>query len=138
MAERTARVFLVATANQVQQLPAELLRKGRFDEIFFIDLPDAATRAEIFTLHLDRRKLPRDGINLSALAAASQGFSGAEIEQVIVSAQYAAHATHAAQATLDTQLLMQAIGDTRPLSLLMAEQVQALRDWALPRTVPAD
>lgn len=135
MAERTARVFLVATANQVQQLPAELLRKGRFDEIFFIDLPDAATRAEIFTLHLDRRKLPRDGINLSALAAASQGFSGAEIEQVIVSAQYAAHAV---QATLDTQLLMQAIGDTRPLSLLMAEQVQALRDWALPRTVPAD
>jgi SpoVK/Ycf46/Vps4 family AAA+-type ATPase len=125
----------VATANQVQQLPAELLRKGRFDEIFFIDLPDAATRAEIFTLHLDRRKLPRDGINLSALAAASQGFSGAEIEQVIVSAQYAAHAV---QATLDTQLLMQAIGDTRPLSLLMAEQVQALRDWALPRTVPAD
>lgn len=135
MAERTSRVFLVATANQVHQLPAELLRKGRFDEIFFMDLPDATTRAEIFALHLDRRKLARDGIDLSALAAAANGFSGAEIEQVIVSALYAAHA---AQGTLDTHLLMQAIRDTRPLSVLMAEQVQALRDWALPRTVPAD
>jgi len=134
MAERKSRVFLVATANQVQQLPAELLRKGRFDEIFFVDLPDAATRAEIFALHLDRRKLPREGIDVSALAAAANGFSGAEIEQVIVSALYAAHAAHAA---LDTALLMQALRDTRPLSVVMAEQVQALRDWALPRTVPA-
>ena len=134
MAERRSRVFLVATANQVQQLPAELLRKGRFDEIFFVDLPDAATRAEIFGLHLDRRELPREGIDLSALAAAAAGFSGAEIEQVIVSALYA---THAAGAGLDTQALMQAIRETRPLSVLMAEQVQALREWALPRTVPA-
>jgi SpoVK/Ycf46/Vps4 family AAA+-type ATPase len=135
MAERKARVFLVATANQVQQLPAELLRKGRFDEIFFVDLPDAATRAEIFALHLDRRQLAREHIDLSALAAAAEGYSGAEIEQVIVSALYAAHAT---QAGLDTHALMQAIRETRPLSVLMAEQVQALREWALPRTVPAD
>lgn len=135
MAERSARVFMVATANQVQQLPAELLRKGRFDEIFFVDLPDPATRAEIFALHLDRRALARDHIDLSALAAAADGYSGAEIEQVIVSALYAAHAAGSA---LDTHLLMQAIRDTRPLSVLMAEQVQALRDWALPRTVPAD
>ena len=135
MAERKSRVFLVATANQVHELPAELLRKGRFDEIFFIDLPDAATRVEIFALHLDRRSLAKDDIGLSALAAAADGFSGAEIEQVIVSALYAAHAE---QASLDTQALMQAIRDTRPLSVLMAEQVQALREWALPRTVPAD
>ena len=135
MAERKSRVFLVATANQVHELPAELLRKGRFDEIFFVDLPDAATRAEIFALHLDRRQLAREHIDLSALAAAADGFSGAEIEQVIVSALYAAHAE---QASLDTQALMQAIRDTRPLSVLMAEQVQALREWALPRTVPAD
>ena len=135
MAERKSRVFLVATANQVHELPAELLRKGRFDEIFFIDLPDAATRVEIFALHLDRRSLAKDDIDLSALAAAADGFSGAEIEQVIVSALYAAHAE---QASLDTQALMQAIRDTRPLSVLMAEQVQALREWALPRTVPAD
>ena len=135
MAERRSKVFLVATANQVQQLPAELLRKGRFDEIFFVDLPDAATRAEIFALHLDRRQLAREHIDLSALAAAADGYSGAEIEQVIVSALYAAHA---AQAGLDTHALMQAIRDTRPLSVLMAEQVQTLREWALPRTVPAD
>ena len=135
MAERKSRVFLVATANQVHDLPAELLRKGRFDEIFFIDLPDPATRVEIFALHLDRRSLPREAIDLSALAAAADGFSGAEIEQVIVSALYAAHAD---QTSLDTQTLMQAIRDTRPLSELMAEQVQALREWALPRTVPAD
>ena len=135
MAERKSRVFLVATANQVHELPAELLRKGRFDEIFFVDLPDPATRLEIFALHLDRRSLAKDDIDLSALAAAADGFSGAEIEQVIVSALYAAHAE---QASLDTQALMQAIRDTRPLSVLMAEQVQALREWALPRTVPAD
>ena len=135
MAERKSRVLLVATANQVQDLPAELLRKGRFDEIFFVDLPDAATRAEIFALHLDRRKLPRDRIDVSALATASEGFSGAEIEQAIVSALYAAHA---AKAELDTEALLQALRDTRPLSVLMAEQVQALRAWALPRTVPAD
>jgi AAA+ superfamily predicted ATPase len=135
MAERRARVFMVATANQVQQLPAELLRKGRFDEIFFVDLPDPATRADIFALHRDWRALARDHIDLSALAAAADGYSGAEIEQVIVSALYAAHAAGSA---LDTHLLMQAIRDTRPLSVLMAEQVQALRDWALPRTVPAD
>ena len=135
MAERKSRVFLVATANQVHELPAELLRKGRFDEIFFVDLPDPATRVEIFALHLDRRSLAKDDIDLSALAAAADSFSGAEIEQVIVSALYAAHAE---QASLDTQALMQAIRDTRPLSVLMAEQVQALREWALPRTVPAD
>ena len=135
MAERKSRVFLVATANQVHDLPAELLRKGRFDEIFFIDLPDPSTRVEIFALHLDRRSLPKDDLDLSALAAAADGFSGAEIEQVIVSALYAAHASGAG---LDTTTLMQAIRDTRPLSVLMAEQVQALREWALPRTVPAD
>lgn len=135
MAERRSRVFLVATANQVHELPAELLRKGRFDEIFFVDLPDAAARAEIFALHLDRRKLAREGIDLSALAAAAQGYSGAEIEQAIVSALYAAHAE---QSGLDTHALMQAVRDTRPLSVLMAEQVEALRSWALPRTVPAD
>ncbi len=134
MAERKSHVFLVATANQVHDLPPELLRKGRFDEIFFVDLPDPATRAEIFALHLDRRKLPREDIDLSALAAAADGFSGAEIEQVIVSALYA---THAARTGVDTHALIQAIRDTRPLSVLMAEQVQALRAWAQSRTVPA-
>ncbi|MBS0229494.1 MAG: AAA family ATPase [Proteobacteria bacterium] len=135
MAERKSRVFLVATANQVERLPAELLRKGRFDEIFFVDLPTPATRAAIFALHLDKRKIAREAIDLDTLAAAAEGFSGAEIEQAIVSALYAAYA---AKTPLGTALLLQEIHTTRPLSVLMAEQVQALREWALPRTVPAE
>ncbi len=135
MAERRARVFLVATANQVHELPPELLRKGRFDEIFFVDLPAASTRAEILGLHLSRRGLDRAGFDLATLAMASDGFSGAELEQAIVSGLYAAHA---AQRPLDDALLGEAITGTRPLSVLMAEQVAALRVWARERTVPAD
>jgi hypothetical protein len=135
MAERKAPVFLVATANQVQHLPAELLRKGRFDEIFFLDLPDADTRVELLRIHLAERSLAAVDFALPALAAASDGFSGAEIEQAIVSGLYAAHAE---QRPLDTTLLMEEIRNTRPLSVLMAEQVDALRNWAAARTVPAD
>jgi SpoVK/Ycf46/Vps4 family AAA+-type ATPase len=134
MAERSAQVFVVATANQVHELPAELLRKGRFDEIFFVDLPDPDTRVELLRLHLGRRGLVAEDFALPALAAASDGFSGAEIEQAIVSGLYAAHAESRA---LDTDGLMREIRTTRPLSVLMAEQVQALRDWARGRTVPA-
>ena len=135
MAERNSRVFLVATANQVQELPAELLRKGRFDEIFFVDLPDAATRAEVFALHLARRKVDATVMDLPALAAACDGFSGAEIEQAIVSSLYAARA---ARRALTQEDLLAELHNTRPLSVLMAEQVQALREWARDRTVPAD
>ncbi|WP_028917976.1 AAA family ATPase [Pseudoxanthomonas sp. J35] len=135
MAERRSPVFLVSTANQVRHLPAELLRKGRFDEIFFVDLPDPDTRVELLRLHLASRGLEPEGFALPALAAAANGFSGAEIEQAIVSGLYAAHAE---QRALDTDLLMQEIRGTRPLSVLMAEQVAALRAWALERTVPAD
>lgn len=135
MAERRSQVFIVATANQVHELPAELLRKGRFDEIFFVDLPSPDTRVELLRLHLGRRGLDADDFALPALAAASQGFSGAEIEQAIVSGLYAAHAE---QRPLDDALLMQEIRSTRPLSVLMAEQVTALRAWAAERTVPAE
>ncbi|MEO6518415.1 MAG: AAA family ATPase [Pseudoxanthomonas sp.] len=135
MAERKSAVFIVATANQVQDLPAELLRKGRFDEIFFVDLPDAEARVEVLRLHLSRRKLAVDAFALPALAAASNGFSGAEIEQAIVAALYTAHAE---KQPLDTDLLMQELGHTRPLSVIMAEQVSALRAWASERTVAAD
>ena len=135
MAERKSQVFLVATANQVQELPAELLRKGRFDEIFFVDLPDPDTRVEVLRLHLTRRKLEPEDFALPALAAASNGFSGAEIEQAIVAALYTAHAE---QKPLDTDLLMHEIRNARPLSVIMAEQVSALRAWAGERTVPAD
>src|SRR5690606_20889963 len=99
MAERKAPVFLVATANQVRHLPAELLRKGRFDEIFFVDLPAPDTRVELLRIHLHARSLDPEGFALPALAAASHGFSGAEIEQAVVSGLYAAHAE---QRALDT------------------------------------
>ena len=135
MAERSAPVFLVATANDVAALPAELLRKGRFDEIFFVDLPDAATRAAIFRLHLARRELDPAAFDLVALAEATEGYSGAEIEQVVVAALYAA----VAQRTTPGQVeLLAEARNTRPLSVLMGERVRALREWALPRTVPAD
>jgi MoxR-like ATPase len=140
MAERrgapgSGNVFIVATANQVHELPAELLRKGRFDEIFFIDLPTPDTRVELLRLHLQRRKLVPDDFALPALAAAASGFSGAEIEQAIVAALYTAHAE---QKPLDTDLVMREIRGTRPLSVIMSEQVDALRAWASERTVPAD
>jgi SpoVK/Ycf46/Vps4 family AAA+-type ATPase len=135
MAERKSRVFLVATANDIEQLPPELMRKGRFDEIFFVDLPSAAVRKFIFQLHLGRRKHNPEVFDLNALAAAAEGFSGAEIEQAIVSALYEAHAR---EAKLDTALVLEEIARTKPLSVVMAEKVQALRDWARERTVPAD
>ena len=125
----------MATANAVDQLPPELLRKGRFDEIFFVDLPTASARGEIFRLHLDKRKVDWSEFSLNALAEASEGFSGAEIEQAIVSALYAAHAD---RAPVDEARVLAELRGTRPLSVLMAEQVEGLRDWARTRTVPAD
>lgn len=135
MAERKSRVFLVATANAVHDLPPELLRKGRFDEIFFVDLPNHAARAEIFRLHLAKREVDWEGFSLDALAGAADGFSGAEIEQAVVSGLYSAHA---AETPLDEARLLGELAATRPLSVLMAEQVNGLREWARTRTVPAD
>ncbi|HET6431663.1 AAA family ATPase [Dyella sp.] len=135
MAERKAKVFVVATANAVHELPAELLRKGRFDEIFFVDLPAPAVREQIFALHLARHQLPLDAFDTGALSAASDGFSGAEIEQAIVSALYDAAA---GPGVLDQPTLLEALAQTRPLSVLMREQVDGLRAWARDRCVPAD
>lgn len=135
MAERKSRVFLVATANQVNELPPELLRKGRFDEIFFVDLPDASTREEILRLHLQRRSLDPSGFDLPELSRVADGFSGAEIEQAIVAALYTANAE---RAPLDQGMLAHELRNTRPLSVLMAEPVAALRHWAKDRTVSAD
>ncbi len=135
MAERTAKVFLVATANDVTQLPPELLRKGRMDEIFFVDLPDALTRADIFRIHLKKRKLDAAKFDLSHLAVAADGFSGAEIEQAIVASIYEALA---AKEPLATAHVLAEITRTRPLSVVMAEKVQQLREWAAGRTVRAD
>ena len=135
MAERTAKVFLVATANDVMQLPPELLRKGRMDEIFFVDLPDVATRADIFRIHLKKRKLDPAKFDLAQLAVAADGFSGAEIEQAIVAAIYEALAV---KQPLSTEHVLGEIAHTQPLSVVMAEKVGALRQWAAGRTVKAD
>ena len=135
MAERKQPVFLVATANDVSRLPPELLRKGRFDEIFFIDLPDTAARDAIFRVHFDKRKLDWAEFELDRLVEHSAGFSGAEIEQAVVSALYAAHADGV---PLQQRHVVAELKATRPLSVLMAEPVQQLRDWAKTRTVSAD
>jgi hypothetical protein len=135
MAERRKRVFLVATANDISQLPPELVRKGRFDEIFFVDLPEAATRAEIFRIHLRRRGQDIAQFDAPALAALTEGFSGAEIEQAVVSGLYEAHA---GETRLDMPILQREIASTRPLSVTMAERIDALRAWAADRTVPAN
>lgn len=135
MAERRSRVFLVATANDISSLPAELLRKGRLDEIFFVDLPDAAARRDIFRIHLRKRGIDDAGLDLAALADVTAGFTGAEIEQAIVSARYRAHGSGA---SVTTTLLREEIATTRPLSVTMAEKVQALRQWAAERAVLAD
>ena len=135
MSDRKSRVFLVATSNDISQLPPELLRKGRFDEIFFVDLPDPATREEILGIHLQRRKQDPKTFDLKRLARASEGFSGAEIEQAIVSALYEGLAR---KTSPSTELVEEEIRNTRPLSVTMAEQVAELRSWAAERTVPAN
>ena len=128
-------MFVVATANDIETLPPELIRKGRFDEIFFVDLPNPGTRAEIMRIHAAKRGIALDAPTLDALARACEGFSGAEIEQAIVATLYTAHARHAPP---DAKLLAAEIGATRPLSVVMAESVAALREWAKDRTVPAE
>ena len=135
MQEHDAPVFLVATANDIEALPPELLRKGRFDEIFFVDLPKAATRRAIFTIHLRRRQRDPAQFDLDRLVKVSDGFSGAEIEQAIVAALY--EAFHARR-ELTTESIVRAVEESVPLSVTMAERVAALRTWAAERCVPAD
>lgn len=139
MQENDKPVFIVGTANDVSELPPELMRKGRLDEVFFVDLPDPATRAEIFRIHLEKRGLALDGFDTEVLAAAADGFTGAEIEQAIVSARYQAGARcDAGSADGVTQDdVLTALHRTYPMSVLRAENIQALRDWAEGRTVPA-
>lgn len=135
MAERDTRVFVVATSNDISQLPPELVRKGRLDEIFFVDLPDRDVRAEIFRIHLEKRGQASDQFDLPKLAELSEGFSGAEIEQAIVSALYTVSAMGG---TFSMTHLEQAIQQTNPLSIVMFEKIQSLRAWARERCVFAD
>lgn len=133
--EKKAPVFVVATSNDVSSLPPELLRKGRFDEIFFVDLPDLEARKTIFAIHLRGHQQSPEGLDIDALAQAAQGFSGAEIQQAVTSALYAAFAK---KTGLTTEMILKEIRSTFPLSVTMREKVEALRAWARDRTVPAD
>jgi len=132
--EKTAPVFVVATANRIEQLPPELLRKGRFDDIFFIDLPSMAERREIFRIHLARRGRDPAGFDLDALAHATEGFSGSEIEQCIIAALY--YAFGAGRELADAHLV-QAVSETVPLAVTLREEISRIREWARDRTRPA-
>lgn len=134
MQEKTSPVFVMATANRVERLPGEFLRKGRFDEIFFVDLPTGEERQEIFNIHLSKRRREIARFDLEQLSNVSEGFSGAEIEQAIVAAMYDAFAQDREFTQLD---IIAAIKSTLPLSKTMTEQVTALRDWARQRARPA-
>jgi SpoVK/Ycf46/Vps4 family AAA+-type ATPase len=125
---------VVATANDISALPPELVRKGRFDEIFFVDLPTPSIRSDILDIHLQRRKLNPADFDLLQLVQASDGFSGAELEQGVVAALYAAHAI---REELTTRHILAEFERTRPLSVLMEEKLSALRKWAESRTVSA-
>jgi len=128
----TGDVFMVATANDVSALPPELLRRGRFDEIFFVDLPGTDERAEIISLHLAKRGREPGRFDLAQLVASSEGFSGAELETVVVGALYRALAE---EDDLTTASLMKELAATVPLSVSRREDVAMLRAWADGRAV---
>ncbi len=125
--EKTAPVFVVATANRIDDLPPELLRKGRFDEIFFIDLPVPSERREILEIHVRKRGRDPAAYDLAALAGQAEGFSGAELEAALISGLYEAFAegTELAQ-----EHLSRAVAESLPLSVTMREEIDRLRDWA--------
>ena len=135
LSERKDAIFIVATSNDIKSLPPELIRKGRLDEIFFVDLPDTAARQEIFSIHLSRRNLDPAKFDLTLLADFSEGFSGAEIEQAVVSALYSARS---ASREMTTSMIMDELNSTSPLSKVMKEHILSLRQWAQGRTVRAN
>ncbi len=132
--ERKKPVYVIATANSISELPPELVRKGRFDEIFFVDLPRIHERKEIFAIHLKKRGRNPANFDLDQLAEASEGYSGSEIEQSIISAMYEAFTEDREVSTED---ILKALSETVPLSETMEEQVEELRDWARTRARPA-
>jgi len=135
MQDHRAPIFLIATANNLSRLPPELMRKGRFDEIFFVDLPGPREREAIFAVHLRKRQRDKDKFDLASLATTAEGFTGSEIEQAVISGLYAAFSE---KAECTTEHILAAIRATRPLSIVMREQVEQLRTWANGRCVMAD
>jgi AAA+ superfamily predicted ATPase len=132
--EKTAPAFVVATANRIEALPPELLRKGRFDEIFFIDLPAEGERRDILEIHVRKRGRDPARFDLAAVARLAEGFSGAELEQVVVSGL---HEAFAEKTDLEQRHLARAAAETLPLSTTMREEIARLREWARTRTRPA-
>jgi AAA+ superfamily predicted ATPase len=134
MQDRRAPVFVAATCNNVTALPPELIRKGRFDELFFVDLPNQAERKKIFSIQLEKRKRNPADFDLDRVSAVAEGYSGAEIDAAVQTALYAAYSEKKA---LNTQSLLDALAHTVPLSTTRAEEIAAQREWARTRAVPA-
>jgi ATP-dependent 26S proteasome regulatory subunit len=134
MQEHRQDVFIAATANRINLLPAEIIRKGRFDQVFFVELPNEEERKEILTIHLRRQGLDAGRYDLVLLASAGRGWNGAEIEQAVVSARITCHAEKRDVSERD---LLTAMGQIVPLSTTMAEQIKAIRSWARTRAMPA-
>lgn len=134
MQDKTKPVFLIATANDVTALPPEMLRKGRFDEVFFVDLPDLKEREQIVKIHLSKRKRDPKKFKVKEIAKATKGFSGAEIEQVVVGALFTAFDADRELTTADVLAEAKAVV---PLSVMMSEEIDELRTWAQLRTRPA-
>jgi SpoVK/Ycf46/Vps4 family AAA+-type ATPase len=134
MQERKGGCFIAATANNIYMLPPEFLRKGRFDEIFFVDLPDVELRRNIFRIHLIKRALKPEVFDCGLLAEESADFNGAEIEQAVISALYRATGE---KETITTGHIIEQLRSTKPLAVIKQEDVAMLRDWAKDRTVPA-
>src|SRR5882762_5935609 len=134
MQDRKAPVFVAATCNNVTALPPELIRKGRFDELFFVDLPSPVERKQIFSIQLARRKRNPMEFELDKVVAAAEGYSGAEIDAAVQTALYAAFSQ---KSQLTTPLLLNALSQTVPLSVTRSEEIRALRNWAETRAVPA-
>jgi SpoVK/Ycf46/Vps4 family AAA+-type ATPase len=128
--EKTSPVFVVATANNVSQLPPELIRKGRFDEIFYIDLPNKEEREKIFKIHIEKRKRDQEIFNISQLSEKTSGYSGAEIEQVVISALYDSFDSGE---ELSDERITHSIGELFPLSQTMSEEINKIRAWAKTR-----
>jgi len=134
MQDRKASVFVAATCNNVTVLPPELIRKGRFDELFFVDVPNQTERKQILSIQLAKRKRHPSDFDLDGVATAAKGYSGAEIDAAVQSALFSAYS---AKKPLATQTLIDALASTVPLSIIRAEEIQSLREWARTRAVRA-
>jgi SpoVK/Ycf46/Vps4 family AAA+-type ATPase len=135
--EKTSPVFVIATANNVDELPPEMMRKGRFDEIFFVDLPSLPERKEIFNIHVKRRGRDPAQFNLDLLAEKAEGMTGAEIEQAVVSALFDEYDRRGSAGVLSSEGVVHSLQETVPLSKTMKEKIATLRTWCRTRARPA-